>query len=359
MPLHARGFDASLFHDGADSRLVNLVHDWRPGHGGSAGLEATRYDRATRRLVGEPEPVVLPPGAGWIEGPNLYRRGPWYYLLTADGGTGYDHQVTVARSRTLTGPYERDPAGPLITARHHPDLPLQKAGHGSLVDTPGGLSYLAYLVARPYTRHGPCVLGRETALAPVTWTPDGWPRAPGGLPALEIPAPAPLVDGTDPRPDDHDDVGDPADSDGFDRPVLGPQWSHCAGPGPRLAVADRPRLPPAAAWRPLPAEPHRPQPGGTPGDREHAEETEGDRIRALGFTGAFVGFWAWDLTGGGLPADFDEATYRTWGLSGGSCRRRGVWHALPQALRAGGTPIASTPSSALQLDAPDPAHLRL
>ncbi|MET7349801.1 family 43 glycosylhydrolase [Streptomyces mirabilis] len=98
--------DAALFHDGADSRLLNLVHDW---------------------------------------------RRPWYYLLTADGGTGYDHQVTVARSRTLTGPYERDPAGPLITARHHPDLPLQKAGHGSLVDTPGGLSYLAYLVARPHT----------------------------------------------------------------------------------------------------------------------------------------------------------------------------------------------------------------
>ncbi|MCX4614158.1 hypothetical protein OHB25_12625 [Streptomyces mirabilis] len=44
---------------------------------------------------------------------------------------------------------------------------------------------------------------------------------------------------------------------------------------------------------------------------EHAEEMEGERIRALGFTGAFVGLWAWDLTGGGLPADFDEATYRT------------------------------------------------
>ncbi|MFD7599780.1 hypothetical protein ACFWAN_04150 [Streptomyces mirabilis] len=44
---------------------------------------------------------------------------------------------------------------------------------------------------------------------------------------------------------------------------------------------------------------------------EHAEEVEGERIRALGFTGAFVGLWAWVLTGDGLPADFDEATYRT------------------------------------------------
>lgn len=84
--LHSRGFDASLFHDGPDSWLLNLVHDWRPGHGGSAGLEATRYDRTARGLVGEPVPIALGPQAGWIEGPNLYRRGPWYYLLTADGG---------------------------------------------------------------------------------------------------------------------------------------------------------------------------------------------------------------------------------------------------------------------------------
>jgi xylan 1,4-beta-xylosidase len=43
---------------------------------------------------------------------------------------------------------------------------------------------------------------------------------------------------------------------------------------------------------------------------EHAEDIAGGQIRALGFTGAFVGLWAWDLTGGGLAADFDEATYR-------------------------------------------------
>lgn len=285
--LHARGFDASLFHDGADSRLLNLVHDW---------------------------------------------RRPWYHLLTADGGTGYDHQVTVARSRTLTGPYERDPAGPLITARHHPDLPLQKAGHGSLVDTPGGLSYLAYLVARPHTRHGPCGLGRETALAPVTWTPDGWPRTPSGLPALEIPAPDPLTDGTDPRPDDHD---------GHDGNTRNWYFLHVTADGEgravlRVAACDRSELTVDEAggkllgdttrlrlgldldgsalrfrydtgpgWRPL-----GPTLDATVLSDEHAEELEGDRIRVLGFTGAFVGLWAWDLTGGGPPADFDEATYR-------------------------------------------------
>jgi xylan 1,4-beta-xylosidase len=214
--LHARGFDASLFHDtapddaldGGQSWLINLVHDWRPGYAGSAGLEATRYDRSARRLVGEPRRIELPPAAGWIEGPNLYRRGDWYYLITADGGTGYDHRVIVSRSRTLTGPYERDPAGPLLTAQHRPDWPLQKAGHGSLVQSSTGEWWLAYLVARPFGVHGPCILGRETALAKVEWTADDWPIVPGGLP--------PLAGEATPATPDVDD---------FDQAYLGPQWS--------------------------------------------------------------------------------------------------------------------------------------
>lgn len=240
--LHARGFDASLLHDGDESWLLNVALDWRPGHGGSAGLEATRYDRAARRLVGGPRRIELPEQASWIEGPNLYRVGDWYYLFTADGGTGYDHQVTVARSRDLHGPYERDPHGPLITARERPDLALQKAGHGSLVETAKGDWYLAYLVARPQGRRGPCILGRETALAPVTWTADGWPRVPGGLPSLTVPgpgvgdgasAPAPAaaasaaasVRASDEDPRDGEGEATLPQRDGFDAPRLAPCWS--------------------------------------------------------------------------------------------------------------------------------------
>lgn len=416
--LHARGFDASLFHDGPDSRLVSLVHDWRPGHGGSAGLEATRYDRTARRLTGDPVRLVLPPGAGWIEGPNLYRRGSWYYLLTADGGTSWGHQVTVARSRTLAGPYLRDPRGPMITARDHPDLPLQKAGHGSLIDTPDGRTHLAYLVARPHGRYGPCILGRETALAPVTWSPDGWPRVPTGLPAVHIPAPTAPGDGQD-GPDDHDGPDEHHDHDDFDGPALGPGWSTLRRPaGPDwLSLAERPshlrihggRSPrslvgPSLVARRVTA-PHcsfettveyRPRsfqhlagitayyntrnwyflhvtaddhgrpvlrraacdhgtttvdeagevpltgvtrlrlgldvdgpelrlrydtgtgwrPFGPPLDAtvlsdEHAEEADAAGVHTMGFTGAFVGLWVWDLAGHTLPADFDDATYRT------------------------------------------------
>jgi xylan 1,4-beta-xylosidase len=44
---------------------------------------------------------------------------------------------------------------------------------------------------------------------------------------------------------------------------------------------------------------------------EHAEVIEDGVIRALGFTGTFLGLWAWDLSGGGHPADFGDATYST------------------------------------------------
>ncbi|MFJ8082348.1 family 43 glycosylhydrolase [Streptomyces sp. NPDC096205] len=94
------------------------------------------------------------------------------------------------------------------------ELPLQKAGHGNQVQAGDDEWYLAYLVARPLGRRGPCVLGRETALAPVTWTPDRWPRTPTGLPATEVPAPAMLpAAGRDMPAEDG--------ADGFDAPVRG------------------------------------------------------------------------------------------------------------------------------------------
>lgn len=50
------------------------------------------------------------------EGPHIYVKDDWYYLVIAEGGTGVDHMVTAARSRNLTGPYESNPANPMLTA---------------------------------------------------------------------------------------------------------------------------------------------------------------------------------------------------------------------------------------------------
>ncbi|MFG2147231.1 glycoside hydrolase family 43 protein [Streptomyces sp. NPDC048696] len=216
VPLHARGFDASLFHDEDGSCwLLSLTADWRPGHNPFAGIQAQRFDCATTTLTGEVHHIYAGTDAGVTEGPHIYRRDDWYYLVTAEGGTTWNHQVTVARARTVLGPYQTDPAGPILTSRGHPDLALQKAGHGSLVETSTGQWYLAHLVGRPATQRGRCILGRETALQPVIWTEDGWPRVEGGIPAVEVPAPD-LP--THPWP------VEPA-TDTFTPPRLGPHWS--------------------------------------------------------------------------------------------------------------------------------------
>ncbi|MGA5651692.1 glycoside hydrolase family 43 protein [Streptomyces seoulensis] len=216
VPAHARGFDPSLFHDeDGHCWMLSLTGDWRPRRDPFAGIQAQRWDCATGRLTGEVRTIFHGTGAGVTEGPHLYRRGGFYYLMTAEGGTSYDHQVTVARSRTLLGPYEPDPAGPTLTSRGRPHLPLQKAGHGSLVETQTGEWYLAHLTGRPGTPLGRCVLGRETALQRVEWSDDGWPRVAGGIPAEHVPAP---------RLPAHPFPAEPARDD-FDTGRLGPHWA--------------------------------------------------------------------------------------------------------------------------------------
>ncbi|SEN35495.1 xylan 1,4-beta-xylosidase [Actinacidiphila rubida] len=216
VPVHARGFDPSLFHDEDGSCwMLSLTGDWRPRRDPFAGIQAQAWDCSASRLTGEVHMLFDGTDAGVTEGPHLYRRDGWYYLMTAEGGTAYDHQVTVARSRTLLGPYESDPAGPTLTSRGRPDLVLQKAGHGSLVETQTGEWYLAHLTGRPDSRLGRCVLGRETAIQRVDWTPDGWPRVAGGVPAEEVPAP---------RLPAHPFPAEP-ERDEFDGARLGPHWA--------------------------------------------------------------------------------------------------------------------------------------
>lgn len=89
------------------------------------------------------------------------------------GGTVYEHAVTVARSRSIDGPYEVHPENPVLTSVHEPELALQKAGHASFVETQLGDWYLAHLCGRPLEKSGisdrHCNLGRETAIQPLIW----------------------------------------------------------------------------------------------------------------------------------------------------------------------------------------------
>ncbi|MCT2592860.1 glycoside hydrolase family 43 protein [Streptomyces sp. N2-109] len=236
--LNSSGIDPSLFHD-ADGRswLLNVRWDHRADRPSFDGILLQEYDAGKGALTGEPVNILRHDDGELIEGPNLYQRDGWYYLLLAEGGTGWNHGIRTARSRSLTGPYTLDPAGSLLTTRDAPGEPLQKAGHGELVRTPDGQWYLAHLASRPvHTPEGPrCVLGRETCLQQLTWDADGWPRLAHGTtrPLTELPAPAPEATGP-PRV--------PQAVDHFDAPQLDTAWSTLRSPATPdwLSLTERP-----------------------------------------------------------------------------------------------------------------------
>ena len=85
-------------------------------------------------LLGTSQVIYHGTDRGLTEGPHLFKRDGWYYLTVAEGGTGYDHAVTMARSRAITGPYETHPERHVICAAGS-DGPIQRTGHGQYVET--------------------------------------------------------------------------------------------------------------------------------------------------------------------------------------------------------------------------------
>jgi xylan 1,4-beta-xylosidase len=180
--LNSSGFDPSLFHG-----------DHRHLHNRFGGIHLQEYCPRRRKLIDNIVNIFRGSPLGCTEAPHLYRRGDYYYLLTAEGGTGYTHAMTLARSRSIAGPYEVDPQGYLLTAKDHRDLELQRCGHGDLFDTPDGETYLVHLCGRPLKGLRMCPLGRETGLQKTRWSEDSWLRLEGatanGLPESAVPAP--------------------------------------------------------------------------------------------------------------------------------------------------------------------------
>jgi len=197
--VNSSGFDPSLFHDD-DGRKWFLNMQWNhishgvggsPKHPSFDGILLQEYDPKAEKLVGPIRNIFAGSTHGLVEGPHLFRRNGWYYLTTAEGGTGYDHAVTMARSRDIAGPYELHPGTHLITSKDAPDAPLQRAGHGQIVETPDGEVYHTHLTGRPLSGLRRSPLGRETAIQKCEWRDDGWLYlAHGGqVPALEVEAP--------------------------------------------------------------------------------------------------------------------------------------------------------------------------
>lgn len=181
------GIDPSIFHDD-DGRKYMILNK---------GARIRELSRDCRHFL---SPGVLL----WYgdcrrkpEGPHLLKYNGYYYLFLAEGGTGRGHQITVARSRTLLGPYEPSPLNPILHQWDDGAL-IQCCGHGKPLQLTDGRWYVVYLCLRMLKgqrtvpsfedsdvqkkcrddRYG--ILGRETALDPLTWTKDGWPLINGG-----------------------------------------------------------------------------------------------------------------------------------------------------------------------------------
>lgn len=179
----AQGIDPSLFFDqdgrlyycgnGRPEKMVNEKHRiiW------VQELDRTTFQLKGPRAVLESAEFFASGALGSVnnfEGPHLYRRGDFYYLLVSHGGTGVNHAVSVWRGRSPLGPWEINPANPILTHREAKTSPagITCTGHADIVDAPDGSWWMVLLGVRSTGRNS--AMGRESFLARVTWEND-WP----------------------------------------------------------------------------------------------------------------------------------------------------------------------------------------
>lgn len=183
----AQGIDPSLFFDDDGTCYYIGTRPNQKGvrYNGDWEIWVQELDVSSMRLTGESKKVWK--GAGhhaiWPEGPHLYKKDSYYYLLHAEGGTADNHAVAVARSKTIFGPYEGCPNNPVLTHRHlGASYPVTAVGHGDLVADAENNWYMVMLGSRRLLGH--VNTGRDTYLAKVSWE-EGWPVVNPGIGRLE------------------------------------------------------------------------------------------------------------------------------------------------------------------------------
>jgi alpha-N-arabinofuranosidase len=224
------GIDPSFFFD--DDGRAYVVHNGPPPeksplYEGHRAIWLWEFDPAARSVKNGR--IIVDGGSDirkkpvWVEGPHIYKRGGWYYLSCAEGGTGPDHSQVVFRTRKLSDPFVPAPHNPILTQR---DLdadradPVTALGHADLVETASGEWWAVFLGIRPYEQ-GKSNIGRETFLLPVTWTND-WPDILEKGRVLPRTHPLPALPAS-PRPTPPT-TGSFAWRDDFDAPRLGLPW---------------------------------------------------------------------------------------------------------------------------------------
>jgi xylan 1,4-beta-xylosidase len=202
-PIWIRGIDGaidpSLYFAADGSRWIvyNGPPAGVPRYDGHRAIWLQRLDEAFQPVS---KPTVLVDGGVhpadkpiWIEGPHLFDKDGWTYLIAAEGGTAEGHSEVVLRSRSVTGPYASFAGNPILTQRDMPrgrPYPVTSAGHAQFVQTPHGDWWATFLAVRPYAGDD-YNIGRETFLMPVRWK-DGWPIITQPGQPIPLAAPAPL-----------------------------------------------------------------------------------------------------------------------------------------------------------------------
>ncbi|MEP6900103.1 MAG: family 43 glycosylhydrolase [Actinomycetota bacterium] len=136
-------------------------------------LYAQGLDEKGTHLTGKPTKLFRN-DAVWeknvVEGAYILRRNGWFYLFysgSACCGRSCDYALGVARSKTLLGKWEKNPANPILAANETWQCP----GHGSLVSTPDGRDFLLYHAYRKGSEG--FNIGREALLDEVKFE-NGW-----------------------------------------------------------------------------------------------------------------------------------------------------------------------------------------
>jgi len=210
------GFDPDLFFDD-DGRVYFCRH--ADDH---EGIRLWEMDIESGRFI-SPEYKIWPGFEDTLcEAPHIYKINGLYYLLLAEGGTHRGHMVTMGRSDKPTGPYEMCPHNPILSHRARVAEPIQATGHGDLVQAHDGSWWMVFLGIRQIDWHYHH-LGRETYLAPVGWTADGWPVVHDGQ-AIRLQMDAPTLPA-------HRWPVEPGRDD-FDTPGLAPCWNFRKNPDP-------------------------------------------------------------------------------------------------------------------------------
>ncbi len=199
--LGSEGIDPSLFFDDDGRCYYCGTKERREGarYFGDNEIYIQELDLNTMQLTGESWPAWH--GAlrnvEWPEGPHIYKKDGWYYLIISEAGTAHMHCVTVARSKSLSEPFTGYPGNPILTHRQLGlNYPIVNVGHPDIVETDNGEWWMVLLASRPYGGGYHRNLGRETFLVPMTWE-NGWPLINPGKAIVEDTVPAPNLPETE------------------------------------------------------------------------------------------------------------------------------------------------------------------